>query len=1186
MYLKRLEIQGFKSFADKTVLEFQPGIVLIVGPNGSGKSNVADAIRWVLGEQSVKSLRGGKMEDVIFAGSDQRRSLGMAEVSLTIDNTSGIFPLDFQEVTVTRRLYRSGESDYLINRVPCRLRDVHELFMDTGVGREGFSIIGQGRIEEILTVKAEERRGIIEEAAGIVRYRHRKKEAERKLAETETSLVRLEDIISELSLQEEPLAEQAKVAQIYRDLKEELDTLEIGLLLDDIQGTESRLNNFSKNFLLSQEEIEELRTGYHQAQTKEEELRFRLQQKEDDIAYCQDQIYNENITLEKNESEKRLTRERITDLAKQKKAYRHDLVQLQEEFLGLEKETELQKKQEETYETKKQESKEKLQSYEQLVREENEQDRELAEQLENLKNEHFEGLQNETQLKNDLQRINQSQEQIKRQEENLKNRTLEIQSEMDSVKKTLQGLAAEDLHLKEEGKKLEKKLSELTEQLTLEQSILKEVEQTNRALAEEKSGVMARHKVIAEMEKEGQGYTQGVRELLRQKEDFPGVIGTVAQVLSVDKPYEVAVEVVLGAALQNVITTDEKTAQDAIHWLKKHEKGRVTFLPLTTVKGKRPEGHVPGGSGVIGRLSELLDYDAKFKGIMEYLLGRIWLVTDLATAVKVAKETHFHYRIVTLEGEMVHPGGSLTGGSYKKQSGGILGRKRVLEELSDQIESLEISLQKGVKEEAHLKEKINGLLEEFENTKQRIREIQIKQMENTKVLERWQAESERLVKENSDLKWRLEELGTEKEEFTQNTLAIDKEIKSQKDRIAFMANEIQRLQERLRTSHVDKLKKNEKLTQLRIEVATVEEKIIAFQKEQSYLAHRMKQVLKQQEDKEQEIALIKEKTAEREEFCKTLDKEKEQQLSRIKQLEKDLIRLKGDKENLLKSIEQITHQAKAISEDLRAKEEKLHQFELQRSRYETALEGMLTRLEEQFAFSFSEAKEAYPNPVGERKGATERIIQIKDEILILGPVNHSAIEEYARLLERLSFLKEQVEDMYQAKERLQEVIGEMDQIMTKRFQETFTLVNQSFQDMFQRLFGGGRGQLMLTQPEDLLATGVEIIAQPPGKKTQYLSLLSGGEKALTAIALLMAILKIKPSPFCVLDEIESNLDETNVTRFAKLLEEFSLKTQFVVISHHKGTMEAAHLLYGITIEESGVSRLVSVRLEDIDQEAS
>jgi chromosome segregation protein len=1187
VYLKRLEVQGFKSFADKTKLEFKPGIILVVGPNGSGKSNIADAIRWVLGEQSVKSLRGDKMEDIIFAGSEQRRPLGMAEVSLTVDNSSGIFPLEYNEITVTRRLYRSGESDYLINRVPCRLRDIHALFMDTGIGREGFSIIGQGKVDEVLSVKPEARRGLLEEAAGIVKYRYKKREAVKKLEETENSLVRLNDLLGELTRQEGPLAEQAKKATQYKNKKTELDSLEIGLIIAESEQCRSKLEKVTDKLQQLELELEEVKAQYHQVQSSEEECKLELQKKDEELAFYQEKIYQENISLEKNESEKKLIKERTAHLTVQKEQLVQEREQLQREKELLQQELVTHRSQEEMLLKELAEGQEKLCDYEVLLEEESRKEVREKTKLEELKNYHFELLQAGAKVHNEIVAVKQRIESLQKQKEQFTMREGQKKEEVGQVLKKLSSLEKEAEDNMLSLLNLEKELVTKDRQYFQKREQLQKQQQQNLVFKEERNNLCSRRQLLEEMEREGQGYGHGVRGILQLQasKQLTGIIGTVAQIIKVPREYEKAVEVVLGGSLQHIVTENEQIARQAITWLKQQQRGRVTFLPLDMVKGQVKRGLVPRGEGVIGCLSELISYENRYKGIIEYLLGRTWLVENLAVAVEKGKDTNFRWRLVTLDGETVNPGGSMTGGSIKTHSNSILSRKRNIEDLTKKVKEVETVLAQGQKKEAELEVAVKEAHHEWEEVKEKIQGLRLREVEVSTVLERWRADKGRQESEIEGLQLEIKQTGNEAESLFKNVARFEQEQKVLEEKTTACLAKIEELQQKTEKRQVEKLQKNEALTQLRIAVATGEAKLTAYRKEENYYLSRLAQLAQLEEESHEEEQKIKQKKTELAESFLAVEEGIAHSLRLLQAWEGQLQEMRQVKVNVQGQIGALTEEIKKYTDLLRKKEEKRHQLQLQQSKLDTAWEAAERRLQEQYNLTVEEAREK-GTILENRQKSLERITWLKVEINKLGEVNLGAIEEYARLKERLDFLHLQIQDMCEAKKRLEVVIAEMDQIMARKFKETYVRVDQAFKEVFVQLFGGGRAELVLCEPDCPLETGIEIIAQPPGKKTQNLSLLSGGERALTAIALLMAMLKVRPSPFCVLDEIESNLDETNVNRFADLLCSFAEKTQFIVISHRKGTMEVGHALYGVTMEETGVSRLVSVKLEDAQKEAS
>jgi len=1030
-------------------------------------------------------------------------------------------------------------------------------------------------------MKPEERRGVLEDAAGIIKYRHRKREAMRKLEETETSLIRLSDIISELSEQEGPMGEQSRVATIYQGLKQELDTLEIGLIVDELETADRRLINIVNNRIQDETEIEAFRTKFLDAQSREEEYKLELQKKEDRLIVQQERVYSENLRLEKGEGEKKLVFERIADLIRQKEAITKEIIQFSAESEVIQGEHANHQRSGDSLLAQLQEKKATLKEYEELSEEENWHDQKLTEQLEALKSEHFDALQEEAKLHNELNSQNQRITMLERQEEQIQLKNTNTQTELENVSQRIIALKTEAKDIKDLASSMETQIIETEDKLLSQEKLVQVAQQDNRVIQQEKNNVQARQKVLAELEKEGQGYGEGVRELLRLKaqEQFGGIIGTVAQTITVPKTYELAVEVVLGGTLQHLLTENDKVAQEAISWLKKNDKGRVTLLPLNTVRGNRSRDNIPAGPGVIGCLSDLVQYDQRFSGVMDYLLGRVWLVENLSTAVKVAKATDFRFRFVTLDGQLVNAGGSLSGGSIKPNPSGILSRRRNIVELGETIAKLTDKLNQGEKYEQDLTKTLADYRQEIALLNTKMQENSIKKVENTKAQERWQAEQERFKAELENINWQLKELIHEREGLQRNIHRYDEETVLLKKRISNSVESIQEMTERAKAIRAERIKKNERLTLLRIEVATVEEKMASFKKEEQHYIQRLKQLEQQKQEKEDELAQLVAKKEQLQSNYSAMESEQEQQIIQLQEMERQLSVLKEEKQIISETISQVSQDVKKYGVSLKEKEDKIHQYDLQQSKYEMTIEAAERRLSEQFDLEISTVRAQYQG-VSDRKKSQQRISELKDEVASLGQVNIGAIEEYLRLTERLNFLTVQVADMTEAKERLQEVIGEMDQIMTRKFKETFQQVDLQFQEMFSRLFGGGRAQLVLTEPGNLLETGVEITAQPPGKKTQYLSLLSGGEKALTAISLLMAILKIKPSPFCVLDEIESNLDEANVLRFAELLKDFAEHTQFIVISHHKGTMEVGHVLYGVTIEETGVSRLISVKLED------
>jgi chromosome segregation protein len=1185
MYLKKLEIHGFKSFADKTALEFRPGITLVVGPNGSGKSNIADAVRWVLGEQSVKSLRGGKMEDVIFAGSEKRRSLGMAEVSLTIDNTAGDFPMSYSEVTVTRRLYRSGESDYLINRTPCRLKDIHELFMDTGVGREGFSMIGQGRVDEILQARPEERRGIIEDAAGIVKYRYRKREALRKLEETEAHLVRLEDLLLELEGQEAPLQAQAEEAGRYRALKEELDLLEIGLIVDEAEDSRKKLAQTQTRLQELSDALLSEKSGFLVVQSQEENLRLELTQTSEALSQIQEDLYQKNLRLESLETESRYGLERSESIQQQIQDLEDENVRLDAEWKAMSGDWEARREEGAALAQRLTQTREALQREEEEQAREQEADFKLRSDLEQMKEDHFSLIQKDSALGNEEQSAGRELQTMEKQAQALESQTRQLEENRLALQKEKEDLDADVQMLESTRKTLENGLSFLEQKREAAKADLEKIQQANRLLSEERGQALSRYKILEEMEKEGQGYGQGVREILRHKAPnrFGGIVGTVAQAIRIPKEYELAVEVALGGGAQNLIAESERAAQEAIRWLKAQNKGRVTFLPMDTIRPPvlQKDG-LPKGKGVIGRMSDLIDFEDRFLGIFEFLLGRIWLTEDLASAVSRARETHFRWRLVSLDGQVVNAGGSLTGGSMKANAAGILSRRRQLEELDREIRAQSKALLEGEALEERAQGQADEVADMLAQAREEIQEVRLRQVRIQGLNQQKTEMLNRLIRDQEGLALQRDETRDVRGEVLSRLDAIREERLRLKDQIERADGEVQRIRGLIQANEAQRPAKQEQLMELRVGAAAMEEKLSAFDRENADLRRRIEQTKSKKTSQEENIALLRKRKSSILEGARAMNEEKS-----------ELARLLGETEDRKAALQvqkaALQDQAVALDEDQKKKyrqmqkqEDQMHQLELQQSRYSVSLEEVAKRIAV-FGMSLEEAVEKAP-PIRERQAARERIEWLRQETEGMDQVNLGAMEEYQRLLERLEFMRSQILDLTEAKKELRHVIQEMDQLVAKRFKETFDRVNESFSQMFVTLFEGGRGRLSLTQPDNLLETGVEIMAQPPGKKHELLTLLSGGEKALTAIALLMAMLRIRPSPFCVLDEIESSLDEANVVRFGKVLRQFADQCQFIAITHRKGTMEIGDVLYGVTVEEAtGVSKLIGVRMEDAKQ---
>lgn len=1181
MYLKRLELAGFKSFADRTELEFVPGVTAVVGPNGSGKSNVSDSIRWVLGEQSAKSLRGAKMEDVIFAGSDSRKPVNFAEVTLTLDNSDRSLDMDYTEVSVTRRVYRSGESEYSINKRPCRLKDITELFMDTGLGKEAYSIIGQGKIEEILSTKSEDRRGIFEEAAGIVKYKTRKREAEKKLEDTEQNLVRIHDIISEINEQIGPLQEQAETAKTYKALKQQLTDHEISLYVQQIEATHAKWEEAVGQVERLKEELIGYTTEASSREAELEQAKHRVNEIDQSIEELQQVLLTVSEEVEKVEGQREVLKERLRNLSANRQQTMEQLHRITEK--QHQTETLLKEEQERAEETKKrmEEAQASLMAAESQFAAHAQT---LLDDVDRLKSDYFEKLNEMANLRNEirhheqqvqtlqarLERLSQEKDRLVQEETARKRQMDEVQSALRKTDAAIQ--ATLDAY------------KELMEQMKTGQSELEMAQAQLRQLEQKREASKSRLDLIKEMQAEFAGFQQGVKEILKARENgFRGIHGAVAELVVVPEKVETAIEVALGGALQNVVVDNEAAGREAIAYLKKHHAGRATFLPLDVIRPRSVQAEdrrlLDKEPGVIGIASTLVSYAETYRSIFEALLGNVIVTQTLEQANRVARLCGYRYRVVTLDGDIVNAGGSMTGGALKKNTTNLLGRGRQAEELEAEMAELErlISSQservaKLQSELAMYEQKQEGLRSEGEA--QRLKEQEWKGLQQ-QIEAQGRSLAERLQLVEQDISGFAKEIEESQQKQKELTAILEHLSEEEQALQAAIAAAETRRQEQ--QSHKEEI--NERITSL---------KVLDAQTKQEHHS-RLEQIQRLEEQK----AALQREWEELNQSLRSLDELEQGNDSAGKELDAKIADLRQDKDRvsgliqerrqaralLYNQQEQVEQETREIRKKVKSIEEKLHQEEVKSNRFDVELDNLLGKLSEEYEISFDLAKAKYP-PRGDIASEQQFVARLKREIAALGTVNLGAIEEYERLSERQSFLSSQEADLNEAKEMLYQVIAEMDTEMSRRFKETFDEIQIQFRDVFVQLFGGGRADLLLSDPEKLLETGIDIVAQPPGKKLQNLALLSGGERALTAMALLFAILRVKPVPFCVLDEVEAALDEANVTRFAEYMHRFSQQTQFICVTHRKGTMESADVLYGITMQEGGVSKIMSVRLED------
>jgi chromosome segregation protein len=1190
VYLKRIEIVGFKSFADRTELEFFPGVTAIVGPNGSGKSNISDCIRWVLGEQSAKSLRGNKMEDVIFAGSETRKPVNYCEVTLTLDNTDQELPLDYNEVTVTRRVYRSGEGEYFINKQACRLKDITELFMDTGLGKEAYSIIGQGRIEEILSTKAEDRRGIFEEAAGIVKYKARKREAEKKLEETEANLVRIGDVISELETQIGPLAEQAATAESYRHLKEELDTIEISLHVHQIEDLHKRWSEGNDEGKRLREQHMDQATVVSQEEANFAEMKWMADQLEEEWEAKNSKLVHAIQECEKAEGRYEVLRERTRNLLQGREDISGTRGKLAKE-LGI-IEAELKQLQERVEDLRKKRSDflRELEEKQGLVKEFLDRS-ERENELERLKADLIEKLNEAAGKRNEIKNIHGQREMLARREERLSEDEEELIARIQTVEQALEEARKQVLTHQKEAEGLLKRLHEQQEWLHRHAEQKKQLETKLREKQNEWLSSSSRYELLRDMQEEYGGYNIGVRNILQAAKagKVSGVCGAVAERIQVPAPYETALETALGAALQHVIVESEKAGREAIQFLKRNNGGRATFLPLDVMKGRslgRSERlAIEDHPGFVGIAAEMVGCEEKYREVINYLLGAVVVAKTIADANVLARLLQYRVRVVTLDGDIVNPGGSMTGGSVQKKGTSLLGRQREIEELEKKL----ADLQQSVRD-------VEKRIGEIETQSARIQKEQLQLQEQLALMNEASRQAEALIRENTAEKRGLEErlqvvraeidqCRKEMYEWTERQEQVTRELDALELQTSEITRRVDELQTTLREQMSVQEDLSEEVTEVKVKLAGIDQEITSTEENILRLKKRFEEISEEMETKVREQTLIEERLQQTKREMAECESQMVSTAALRASAQAELDDVKGRKAELNKAIADAEHRVRESRLVLRNLENQVHQNEVKVNRLDVELANALGKLADEYQISFELAKERYPIPE-DLNAAKNRASALREEIEALGDVNLGAVDEYNRISERYTFLSEQRDDLIEAKAKLYEVIRDIEEEMSKRFLETFTAIRAQFTDVFAQLFGGGRADLLLVDPENLLTTGIEIVAQPPGKKLQNLSLLSGGERALTAISLLFAILRVKPVPFCVLDEVEAALDEANVSRFAEYLREFSAQTQFIVITHRKGTMEGADVLYGVTMEESGVSKLVSVKLIENDVQSA
>ena len=1185
MYLKALEIQGFKSFPDKTVLSFGEDVTAIVGPNGSGKSNISDAIRWVMGEQSTKALRGGKMEDVIFGGTALRKQQGFAEVSLVLDNTDHIFPLEESEVMVTRRYYRSGESEYYINRRSVRLKDVNELFMDTGLGREGYSIIGQGRIDEILSVKSGDRREIFEEAAGISRFRHRKEEAERKLDRTQENLVRITDKIDELELQVEPLRQQSEKAQKFLILRDELRGLEISLWLEQLEqlraGSLKTLSDYENALRQKgevQHEVEALyaaaegyAAGMRDKDVEAEGVRFQMMQRETDANGLENAVAVLKTNIQNNlENRERIQREleqqdgRADSISAQIGDRQDRLARLEEDSAGLRRE--LAERQEEAASASRSA-------------------RDIARELEELRRREETENSSAADAKALISALAAAAQEVLDRDETVRQELAAGEEQLREAEEACRQAARELDQAREDRDSLQNVIDGYALRLESRQRRAKEAEERHVKLQMEDNELRSRIRMLSEMEKMYEGYSKAVKLVMGEakKGQLRGIHGPVAGLLQVPDAYTVAIEIALGGAMQHIVVEREEDGKAAIQYLKRRDGGRSTFLPLTSIRPSefRDQG-VRQEPGFVGLGSELIRFDPRYERIFSNLLGRTVVAEDMDRAIAIARKYGHRFKIVTLDGQVLNPGGSMTGGSVSR-SAGILSRANELERLAQQQAGVAGQLDQAARVVEETGREVTAAAYEMETAQaqQRRHEDDILKLEER--LGHLDSQLSTLNRQRDAQRGELEQLQDRSAQIETDIGEARARVEALEGTAAALRAEAEGKARGQSDARERAAALNEAITEMNVRLAALEAESQAVRRSMTELEELRRDLTGDRAEREKMLSQFEEKNdgLERE------IAEKERQLQTIR-------RENGERQQAISRIneEKLSLEAKRNQADKDAREKNSVLLNLEREvsvleqkKAAAAMEekNLLDKLWETYELSHQAAM-AQRVALESVPKAQRRVGELKKSISGLGNINLDAIEEFRRVNERYTYLTDQRDDVQKSKKELEGIIGDITEEMRSIFAKQFAVLNEAFQQTFAELFGGGRATLELEDPNDILNCGIEIKVQPPGKALKVLSLLSGGEKAFVAIALYFAILKVRPTPFVVMDEIEAALDDANVVRFAHYMRQMADKTQFIVITHRRGTMEEADVLYGVTMQEQGISRMLTINLNDVEKE--
>ncbi len=1185
MYLKSIEIHGFKSFANKIVFQFHNGITGIVGPNGSGKSNVADAVRWVLGEQRVKQLRGASMQDVIFSGTELRKMQSYAYVAITLDNSDRQLPTDHDEVTVARRIYRSGESEYLLNGAPCRLKDVNELFYDTGIGKEGYSIIGQGQIDAILSGKPEERRELFDEAAGIVKFKKRKAAAAKKLESEETNLVRITDILNELEKQVGPLEKQSEKAKEFLRLKEALKAADVNMFLLESENQTAELDKITDKHNVASKDLEAVKRTYEETKAEYDRMQAAFEALDETIAKERETLSETEVLRQKLEGQIGILKEQINSAKSNEEHFHERKASIEAVIKEREEEKKKILEEKKAVDDKAAEAKDRLKKAQDALDAVQKRIEELNGGIESGKNTIIETINNRGTIKSRISRYDSMLEQINIRKSELTSRILKIKSDEAKQEENIKALEAEFDRIAKEIEGLQSEQESKEEELSLIREELQKKDEDLRDTQVKYHQSKSNLESLRNLTERYEGYGGAVQRVMELKEEEPGIIGVVADIIKAEEKYEVAIETALGGNIQNIVTENEDDAKRMIEYLKKHRAGRATFLPLTSIthpqEFKTPE--VLKEKGVIGMADELVTTGKKYKNVAKAMLGRIVVVDNVDNAVEIARKYDFGVRMVTLEGELLVPGGAISGGRFKNSSN-LLSRRREMDELEKKVKDFAKRIEEILNEIEDTKKRRNALRLAIEELKSAQQRKLIEQNTARLNVEKASERKSEAFEGRSELKAEEQEIEKQVKELNDFKLTTDGELKASEELEKETEKKINELEVLLKD---EQEKETEALAKVHDEDVETQKVLQLLNFHQQNVDRVDAEIGKSKEElKEVEESLtgslddVSFKEESIKELTETIKASYTTQSDTSKKLEEDI----KEKDELSGKMKTYLSDRDALSEKTVSLEKEVLRLSSQKEQLEGKLAARVQYMWEEYEITLTDAKalrDESMNDLGKLRRETGRL---RGEIKALGDVNVNAIEDYRVLMERYTFLKEQHQDLTEAKAALEKIIAELDESMRKQFDERFKKIDKEFDKVFKELFGGGTGRLELMEDEDILEAGIRIIAQPPGKKLQNMMQLSGGEKALTAISLLFAIQNLKPSPFCLLDEIEAALDESNVTRFASYLRKLTKHTQFIVITHRRGTMERADRLYGITMQEKGVSALVSVNLIDDELE--